>query len=296
MKNFVGVSLFSAVLLFGSVSTTLEHGNNIIKPIRDIENQGSLGKSGRIINGQAATDGQFPYQLFVTIRTTAPLLGLRDYAYCGGSIISTTFAMTAGHCYLAPIPVLQTVSYKLDAGMIVRNTPRQSTIVQQGQATLHPNYNSNTLENDVALLRFTGLTFNTYVGSIGIATTAWNTLDRYAGQSVRVSGFGYISNNGPISPILYWIMQNGIPYATCQAAYSAIPTTCFCAYDTTNGGRAICSGDSGGPITMMIPGTQTPIQIGIVSFGSSGGCDTAPQGYTNVAAMYAWIISVTGPL
>ncbi|GAB0099794.1 serine proteases 1/2-like [Sergentomyia squamirostris] len=286
MKNFVGTSLFSSVLLLGSVSS---FGNNSIKAIRDI-NKGVKewpGQRGRIINGQPATDGQFPYYIFIIIRGTTRTNQTSDKSYCGGSIISSIWAMTAGHCYEVGSR-RERISYKLDAGMTVRGSPRQSTIVDQSNARRHPSYNDNRLENDVALLKFSGLIFDTYVGSIDIAPTAWNTPDRYAGQSVRVCGFGYTSNNGPISNILYWITQTGTPIATCRSAYTRIPSTCFCAQDSA-GGSSICSGDSGGPMTMMLPGTQTPIQIGVVSFGSAGGCNTAPQGYTNVAAMYSWI-------
>lgn len=45
----------------------------------------------RIIGGQNAEDGQFPYQ--VSLRTK-----LSNKHFCGGSIISSRFILTAAHC------------------------------------------------------------------------------------------------------------------------------------------------------------------------------------------------------
>merc|ERR1712037_319070 len=54
----------------------------------------------------------------------------------------------------------------------------------------------------------------------------------------------------------------------------------------------LANGDSGGPLS--IPGAQYE-QIGIVSFGSTLGCESgAPAGFTEVTMYRDWISSVTG--
>merc|ERR1739848_497385 len=58
--------------------------------------------------------------------------------------------------------------------------------------------------------------------------------------------------------------------------------------DTTDGGGS-CNGDSGGPLS--IPGSRYE-QIGIVSFGSTLGCESAPAGFTEVSKYKSWISSV----
>merc|ERR1712007_412474 len=51
-------------------------------------------------------------------------------------------------------------------------------------------------------------------------------------------------------------------------------------------------GDSGGPLS--IPGSNYE-QIGVVSFGSTLGCESgAPAGFTEVSMYRSWISSVTG--
>lgn len=47
-------------------------------------------RSGRIVGGVNAVAGQYPYQ--VSLRTAA------NFHFCGGSIISNHFALTAAHC------------------------------------------------------------------------------------------------------------------------------------------------------------------------------------------------------
>ena len=44
---------------------------------------------GKIINGQRARQGQFPYQALLTIDGTY---------FCGGSLIDIAWVVTAGHC------------------------------------------------------------------------------------------------------------------------------------------------------------------------------------------------------
>lgn len=51
--------------------------------------RGTLGGSLGIINGKKAKQGQFPYQVGIT---------MDGQYFCGGSIISEDWVLTAGHC------------------------------------------------------------------------------------------------------------------------------------------------------------------------------------------------------
>lgn len=54
--------------------------------------------SGRIVGGSDATKGQFPHQVSLQWGMP-PLIKLKHF--CGGSIISDSWILTAGHCILA---------------------------------------------------------------------------------------------------------------------------------------------------------------------------------------------------
>lgn len=52
-------------------------------------------------------------------------------------------------------------------------------------------------------------------------------------------------------------------------------------------------GDSGGPLTVTINGAE--VEIGIVSFGSSRGCNLGyPSAFTRVTSYLEWISDRTG--
>ena len=53
----------------------------------------ALEPVGRITNGEQAAVGQFPYQVGLSLTISA-----LSASWCGGSVISRDFVMTAAHC------------------------------------------------------------------------------------------------------------------------------------------------------------------------------------------------------
>merc|ERR1712168_1041665 len=87
-----------------------------------------------------------------------------------------------------------------------------------------------------------------------------------------------------------------ITNSDCNDVYGIVGPGVVCV-DTT-GGKGSCNGDSGGPLIkkdgMKTPG-QKWIQHGIVSFGSSRGCEVGyPAGYTRTEYYLDWIMSNSG--
>ena len=50
-------------------------------------------RSGRIVNGEKAVEGQFPYMAGVF-----PFFNVTGQIVCGGSVISPSLILTAAHC------------------------------------------------------------------------------------------------------------------------------------------------------------------------------------------------------
>merc|ERR1712071_264135 len=110
------------------------------------------------------------------------------------------------------------------------------------------------------------------------------------GSDVAVTGWGKPSDSaGGISPVLREVRD--IPVMTnadCNAVYGIVGDGVVC-IDTT-GGRGSCNGDSGGKAA-----GDKWTQVGIVSFGSSSGCETGlPAGFTRTEYYLDWIKSETG--
>lgn len=94
----------------------------------------------RIIGGSSVSIEQFPWQLSVRFR------GLHR---CGGTVLSARQALTAAHC--VPYPA---VAYTVLAGTNNHTDTRTGVIRQVARYIRHPQYNSRTTQNDIAILVF----------------------------------------------------------------------------------------------------------------------------------------------
>ncbi|PSN53082.1 Chymotrypsin BI [Blattella germanica] len=195
----------------------------------------------KIVNGNQASRGQFPYQA---------ALYLDGSSFCGGSLISTTYILTAAHC-------------------------------AQG-------YNSQTLANDIALVRLpSAVSLSNYIQTIKLPSYSMAS-NSFAGTTVTVSGWGKTSDNGGVSNQLNYVNLNIITNSACSSYYgSTIISSTICADGSSR--QSTCNGDSGGPMV------TNGVQIGVVSFVSSRGCASGyPSGYARVTSFLSWISSNTG--
>lgn len=102
-----------------------------------------IDRSTRIIGGTEARRGQFPY-------IVALILGLPDYgqSFCGGSIISSNFILTAAHC------LEEAIQINVLAGIhnVFLDTPDYNQAVFPDNFIMHPQYDTDTLQNDIGLI------------------------------------------------------------------------------------------------------------------------------------------------
>lgn len=104
---------------------------------------GTRNEATRIVGGSDAITNEFPWR--VALYSTK--LGV----FCGGTIISPNWVMTAAHCTRA----LTGEPMYIDAGDhdLTISTEAQNEIIQCQQIIEHPYYNSKTQDNDMALCR-----------------------------------------------------------------------------------------------------------------------------------------------
>ena len=191
--------------------------------------------------------------------------------------------MTAAHCADGVF------SHEVVIGAHEIRDP-SNTIINAYGPTVHPEWDSFSLSNDLAILELeTEIDWAEFGDNA--APNCLATSGDFSGQTALVSGWGRPSDNsGGISDVLRKVEAPVMSQSECESYWGNLNEGVVC-IDTT-GGKSSCNGDSGGPLS--IPGAVFE-QIGIVSFGSAAGCEIgAPAGFSEVAKYIDWISSVTG--
>ncbi|XP_063917128.1 trypsin-1-like [Zophobas morio] len=231
----------------------------------------------RVVNGEDAAPGQFPHQ----ITYQWGFRGVHEHV-CGGSIISETWILTAGHC-ITEVP--EDGDHIVIAGItnLYEDTTEKQTI-NVTRKIVHPNYVGGVAPNDIALLQLESpLTFGDLVKPIALPEAG----SVATGDTVS-SGWGSISpTNFPLSPTqLQTATLPLVSFDECNSVIEALlgedadnplsEDSNVCTLSTA--GVSSCSGDSGGPLI------QDNIVLGIVSWGFVPcGYEGAPSVYTRVS-------------
>jgi len=252
-----------------------------------------------IVNG-TSTGGPLPYMV---------RLGYSDFPFsvpfdlskpnCGGTLITSTAVLTAAHCFYDPDgwdPLDQVLVNLYDlndpAGVVAINIQDPS---EGGKdIVIHPDYNDDTLENDIALMFLP-------IGQLAdYAQINDDPHEPVVHDPLRVMGWGKTAyGNSNRSDVLLETTLNYIPNEECQEIYTdftaqygyEITDGMMCAYKKFTGA---CNGDSGGPLFHIDKDGEIgdyPTQVGIVSWGADR-CATDPrypQVFTRVSYYAAWI-------
>lgn len=241
------------------------------------------GASPDIVGGEEATPGEFPWQAFLRIGSYI----------CGGSLIAPQWVMTAAHCVERDDEPGQPVSPSTVTVYLGKHNIRQAETSQQtksvAQVIIHPNYDPNRSDNDIALLRLSSAaTLNSRVATIPLLVSPGDDPLTAPGIQATVTGWGTTSENGLVSDTLQKVSVPIVSNAACSQALSyAITQNMICAgYD--DGGKDACQGDSGGPL--IVPnGDGGWKQTGIVSFGFGCARPELYGVYTRVSRYIDWI-------
>lgn len=196
--------------------------------------------------------------------------------------------MTAAHCSDATA-----TQFRIIAGAINRllNEPNQQVkIVPASGWIQHPQYNPNTLHNDIAVIVFPNdpFTFTTAVQPIILASDMSNL---HEGSTVWVSGFGrYSDDSNAASDVLRFTVKTVITNTSCRLRFPIlVQDTTICAIGESGINNSVCNGDSGGPLAIRDAQGRS-VQVGVVSFGSPLGCERdVPDGYARVSHFFSWV-------
>lgn len=242
---------------------------------------GKDGPTGpEIVGGQPADPGEYPWQALV----------LPGGFLCGGSLIHAQWVVTAAHCMYDQNGNLFTpgqISVRLGKYHLY-TTDSTEQIRSVAQVIVHPSYNPNTNNNDIALLKLTSpAVLNSTVAIIPPATSPLVDALVQAGDTSTVTGWGDTTEGGSLADVLMEVTLPIVSNTSCNQAYGFITDNMLCA-GLTQGGKDSCQGDSGGPLIVPV-GDGSWLLAGIVSSGNGCARPGYPGIYTRVSRYQAWI-------
>ncbi|XP_045348614.1 putative serine protease 42 isoform X1 [Leopardus geoffroyi] len=238
--------------------------------------------NAKILGGQEAEDGKWPWQVSVRIR---------GKHVCGGSLITQQWVLTAGHC------ILSRFHYNVKMGDRSVYKEITSVVVPVRDIIVHPQLSVvGTIQKDLALLQLLyPVNFTMTIQPICIPQKTFRV---EAGTTCWVTGWGRKEeySGDLITSVLHEVDQDIIHHEKCnEMIQKAMKTTrnvvlegMLCGYK--GAGKDSCQGDSGGPLVCKFKDTW--VQVGLVSWGLGCGRGNVPGVYTDIAAYSKWIVEV----
>nr|CAD7610293.1 unnamed protein product [Timema genevievae] len=227
----------------------------------------------------SAARGQFPWQAYL-------ILG--GSGLCGGSIISSSWILTAAHC----LQGFETFSVTL--GSTSRAVAQIGSHTQVSRlAIIHAQYSGLLIRNDIGLIRLNhDVSFSDVIAPVRLPS--WSqSANSFSGYPAIVSGFGLTVGGGSTaSATLNYADVAIISNTACSATFPLNLRESNICTSSTNG-KSPCNGDSGGPLVILeTDGLYT--EVGIVSFGTKDCPVGNPAAFTRVTSFLDWISINTG--
>jgi len=241
--------------------------------------------NGRVIGGQDAKHGAWPWQI---------LLLNNNQASCGGTIIGPYHIVTASHCVVDRRSGRVMAAYRFtvrvgDNDRRYKDTGEQDYRVSK--VFSHPSFSYSTMSSDVTVLQLSSpIRFNNYVKPACLPSAP-----APVGTKCYITGWG--RNNRNVRAMHTKLQQAQMPIiSTGQCAYFMrrvarlpIGSSNLCSgYGRTR--VSGCQGDSGGPFVCQINGKWE--LHGAVSWGSQD-CSSRYNEYTvyaNIFNLKSWIL------
>ncbi|XP_055617451.1 trypsin 3A1-like [Toxorhynchites rutilus septentrionalis] len=235
---------------------------------------GVNGRSNRIVGGAEAPAHEYPW-----------LAGLfrQGKLYCGASVLTKNYVITAAHCVNSFEP------NEIRVYLGGHNISKDYTELRRVKRIIdHESFDIFTFNNDVALLELDKpLRYGPTIQPICLPD---GSVRDFTGSLGIVAGWGRIEEKLPPSKTLRSVVVPIWSQQQClDAGYSSkkISENMMCA-GFHDGKKDACQGDSGGPMHKMGNSGSMEV-IGVVSWGRGCARPNLPGIYTRIVNYLPWI-------
>ncbi|XP_077030469.1 transmembrane protease serine 7 isoform X3 [Agelaius phoeniceus] len=231
----------------------------------------------RIVGGSNTEEGEWPWQVS---------LHFVGAAYCGASVISKEWLVSAAHCFQGG-KLADPRAWRAHLGMQMQGRAKFVSAVRR--IVVHEYYNSRNYDYDIALLQLSTPWPDTMGHLIHPICLPPYSHKARSGDKCWITGWGQKQEaDDEGSAVLQKAEIEIIDQTLCHSTYGIITARMFCA-GLSSGKRDGCKGDSGGPLSCQSNGDGKWFLTGIVSWGYGCGRPNFPGVYTRVSNFAPWI-------
>lgn len=242
-----------------------------------VQSPDAFGQS-RIVGGTKAVEGDYPWMVAIAEKSGRTLF---ERQFCGGTLISPDWVLTAAHCLEDELP------WGIEVVAGFTNLGDTSTAEVRGVRGIfiHPGYIDveGDLLNDIALIllespitKITPVAYSRSVAPVPV------------GDPVRALGWGDTMSTPRFPTELQMVDLNLASISTARRVYASnrLDNRHLAALAP---GKDTCGGDSGGPLFDLDGDMGKPLAIGITSFGLNCAQRGVSGIYANVGNFVALI-------
>ncbi|XP_044269223.1 trypsin-1-like [Tribolium madens] len=250
-------------------------------------------REGKIVGGTTADKGEFPWLVSIT---------RRGGHFCGGTLISNRFILTAGHCLCTGIGTDTVKPTHIKVTIAQHDLTNKSSDAYEmtlKAISIHPDYTCGKVKDDIAILELDNkLVWSDSVSPACLAASSheddYKPIDNLPAV---VAGWGWTnedSSKGGRAKVLQKAKVNVIETEKCrqwfqsQGKKTKIQNTQICA-GHEQGGIDACWADSGGPLMIETGTVDQMMVVGVVSTGIGCARPFLPGLYTRISEYIPWV-------